>query len=44
MGDRADPGTVQNAGSQVWLNPECRVLHLTIEAVNAFALPGSKVR
>ena len=44
MGDRADPGTVQNADSSSLLNPEGRVLHLSIEALNAFALPGSKVR
>jgi hypothetical protein len=44
MGDRTDSGTVRNAGTLRLLNPECRVLHLTIEAVNAFALPGSKVR
>jgi hypothetical protein len=44
MGDRADSGTVRTTGASSLLNPECRVLHLTIEAVNAFALPRSKVR
>ena len=44
MGDRADPGTMRNADASRLLNPEGRVLHPTIEAVNAFALPGSKVR
>jgi hypothetical protein len=44
MGDRADSGTVRNGGASSLLNPEYRVLHLTIEAVNAFALPGCKVR
>jgi hypothetical protein len=44
MGGRTDPRTVRNADASSLLNPECRVLHLTIEAVNAFALPGSKVR
>ena len=44
MGNRPDSGTVRRAGASSLLNPECRVLHLIIEAVNAFALPGSKVR
>jgi hypothetical protein len=44
MGDQADSGTVRNAGTGSLLNPECWALHLIIEAVNAFALPGSKVR
>jgi hypothetical protein len=43
MGDRADPGTLRNADASRLLNPDCRVLHLNIEAVNAFALPGCKV-
>jgi hypothetical protein len=44
MGDRADPGTVQNAGASSLLNPDYRVPHLIIEAVSAFALPASNVR
>ncbi len=44
MGDRTDSGTARNSGSLRLLNPESRVLHLTIEVVNTFALPRSKVR
>jgi hypothetical protein len=38
MGDRADSGTVRNGGASSLLNPEARVLHLTIEGCERVCL------